>query len=200
MKLSQILALGTMVLGISSMAHATTLTGTISINSQKGVYANIGPTSVTFDNTMGQMVSGTAAGIVADGTGSFSQFDMAGDSPIVNYPSTILYSSIATTAGGLQIFSFTDPSGNVFSFNATSYAPQTGNPNGVDFYGSLYENGMMVIQASEYDLTNPGASTPQSFTSSVFSATPEPNSLILLGTGLMGAAGLVMRKRRTAIV
>ena len=49
-----------------------------------------------------------------------------------------------------------------------------------------------------FQLTNSGKGAGEkAFTLDILAPTPEPSSLVLLGTGVMGAAGIFLRRRQT---
>ena len=177
---------GVMLAASSSLAaYASPLTGTVTIDGGSAAITSTlpltsGTTSVSFapfdEYTLGgtQSFAGTAVG--------------------VQFPTFVSTFTIPNTAGnvfaGQTLFSFTyNPTSTVETFVVTSV---TTGPN-----GSLYFYGTLAGENATYVLT-PGTDNQGEFSGTLtVTPTPEPSSLILLGTGLIGAAGLMFRKRRT---
>lgn len=186
---SKFLAAG-IVLAASTFAHAATLSGNIFMSSSNnGTFTDtFSSTGITFNPT------GTGAEQTTSGTGDFSGIKFGDSVNLTN----IVFSNFNGN-GGQQIFQFVD-AGSTYTFNGSTYV-LVGST--YTFTGTLYLNGSAVNTNSVFRLTNSsgGAVNPDTFSTSnvnpALGATPEPNSLVLLGTGLVSAAGVVMRKRRT---
>jgi hypothetical protein len=168
----------TLALALSaSSAMAASVTGAISISGNDSYNA----TGITF----------TGNGIVLNSSGTLS-----------------LYATALTTQVGLTSFNFATASGTELFFSPTSgpsnftftiTGPVTVTHNGSDFLnvlgnGTFTETGFDAT-AGSFNLTAQGNQLV-SFTLGA-SATPEPNSLILLGSGMLSGAGMLLRRRRS---
>ena len=140
---------------------------------------------------------------------------------IIN-PSTVYnYHTYSVNSGVTPFIYITMDSvpGNTFasayfpSYNPTNVGPNNGldvnylgdagssgnyfgtNPISFEVYVPVHANFLVVVNtSSNAGLGQPFTITVQGFLDDQFTSTPEPGSLVLLGSGVLGVAGLVRRK------
>jgi hypothetical protein len=184
--LLKFLALGTMLAASTVAAHAGTLSGNLSVT---GTYGAI---TSTLPLTSGTTAISFAASSEATngGTGSFA-------SPNTTLYSPVTFASTFTFSTGGTLFSFT-LNGNTATFtvaaNSEYYNPTT---QSWTFVGTISGSGFTSTGAS-FTLTPNGPPALGDFTG-ILATAPEPNSLVLLGTGLVSAAGMIVRRRRAIV-
>jgi hypothetical protein len=214
--IAKFFAFGVIAASATLAANASPIIGSISGNDDLAVFnnatgtINFGASGTVSSNPVGS----TIAPYFSNGMAmTFYQDTLAGSNgnffynPIAGGSVGPLPGSTATT-GGVEVFSITSPNGvtlafyTTYDFTQAAFGTAASTPQGVLLTGLGY------FTETGYDPT-PGTFTLNGSESAggVFSfggtatatpvVTPEPNSLILLGTGLVSAAGVGFRKRRT---
>jgi hypothetical protein len=187
--LAKALALGVAFVAAAPLVYAVPLTGTIITLDSVTVAAN---GAVTFSNpgSVGTAAQGSAP------TGSFA--GLAGDAvTFTNFN----YNSLATP---FTLYTGTDATLGAFSFVLTSGSCNS-NPNFTQYF-NCFGTGTMSLGTFTPTVVNYALGVNQSGTLNfsetnvtvASAATPEPSSLLMLGTGLVSAAGMMIRRRRIA--
>jgi hypothetical protein len=199
--LLQSTVLASSVILSAAVANATPmLPGSINISSVHSTDVFVSATGATFENLT---YPGTFVGLIAGTSGAFINLN-----DLQYVPFTSLTAAGGVVTSSTPLFSYTDSTtGTTLSFYGETYVFTAANVNeGNDALigGYLLTSGGSIgssdtpasINLQEVD----GLKHPyDTFTSDLeTSPIPEPNSLILLGTGLLGAAGMMTFRKRLA--
>jgi hypothetical protein len=175
--LTKFLLIGTLFVGAANSAFASPITGTIDIN---GTAKTGGTGTITFT---------TNPAAATNGTGVFTTFNGPTE---VKFAPTFSISAITPTTGEL-LFSMKNNYGYTIAFYVTNY---TVSGSTYTFTGYLTLNGVNTAPGVLVDtFTSPDGNLGSEF-SAQLTVTPEPNSIVLLGTGLFAACGMIAFRRR----
>lgn len=199
MNFTKVVLIGTLLATAAPLALADRLYGQLSV----GGTGTISATKIVFSHTK-VMPPRTSPGVVLDSSVDFSAFTLgqtfryvAGTSG--SAPASDVFAS-NTVATPVLLYTVTE-SGvtlNLYLTSITSVvvgsASSTGSFTGMGYVTLTGHSGTTAVM---FALTNSSMGAGEkSFSAELTAPTPEPNSLALLGTGVVGVAGMMFRKRK----
>jgi hypothetical protein len=169
----------------ASYAHAIPVQGGVGIDASVDGAVNITSTGISFSPD---------SGTVNAASGTFVT------TPTLLGDSAVLQNLTFSTGSGTELFAITGPPDVTFTLTSNptiiSDSPDPAGNLDITGFGTLTEAGY-TSSAATFTLTaSDNMVTSFEITAGASPVIPEPNSLMLLGTGLLSAGGMLMRRRR----
>jgi len=197
--LGKLAVLGAVLTASAQFASATSLLyGTVSTGGLAGTstpYDSFSASGVNFITT-------NPNASVTGGSGYVYSLGTVGTNATMTSFSNTATNQVILTEDNSAGLTFT--LSNIFNYSLTSNNGEFLTVQGYGYFSDLLgdtpEYGTFILQSQSTSCSGPVCNSGDvgfTFTAGA-SATPEPSSLFLLGTGLLGTAGILMRKRQTA--